>query len=73
MIKHVYAIQRDTMDGLYLFESERQAHEYGARFGLEAVEHPLLDEEAGAQFLIDTYDPDDVETSQAEREGHARL
>jgi hypothetical protein len=65
-ITHVWIVNRlDEVDPLYGFVDEDQAREYAARFGENVgaiiTGEVVMNYSAGAQFLIDTYEPDDLD------------
>lgn len=51
----VHLVQRDTFDGLYLFEDPDQASEYAGLFaGAETGTQTIINRSAGAQLIIDS-------------------
>jgi hypothetical protein len=58
---HVWIVNRiGEVDPLYVFVSEDHAREYAARFADAVIsEEVVMNGSAGAQFLIDTFEPED--------------
>lgn len=48
----IYIVQRQTIDGIYLFTDEQQAHDYAALFhGAEVTSATVLDAVTGRDLI----------------------
>ena len=51
----VHLVQRETLDGIYLFDDPDQASEYAGLFtGAETGTQTVINRSAGAQLIIDS-------------------